>query len=79
MADRGTFPSYECIADSEIDGDEERFTVHALIAAKVCGHGVARSKRLAEREAAAAALKQIDNAAAGKGASSEEDAAGLKE
>ncbi len=73
MADRGTFPSYECIADSEIDGDENRFRVAVRIAGEVRGEGIARSKRLAERSAATAALVEFDRARSGADVGSESD------
>jgi ribonuclease-3 len=60
MADLGVFPTYRCVGNSEIDGDENRFTVQVLIEETVCGEGVARSKRLAERQAAIEALAQIE-------------------
>lgn len=60
MADLGIFPTYDCVGNSEIDGDENRFTVQILIEGKVRGEGIARSKRLAEREAATVALRRLD-------------------
>jgi ribonuclease-3 len=59
MADRGIFPTYLCVGNTEIDGDENRFTVQVQIDEKVRGEGIARSKRLAERNAAIAALADM--------------------
>ena len=64
MAEAGILPSYDCVGDSEIDGDENRFTVRVLISGEVWGEGTSRTKRLAERQAAQAALKRIDQRAA---------------
>jgi len=49
-------PHYVLIADSTEDNDAARFAVDVLIGTQVWGRGVGRSKRVAEREAAAAAL-----------------------
>ena len=49
-------PSYHTAHDSGTDGDEERFTVEVRVEGEVWGSGVGRSKRLAERDAAEAAL-----------------------
>jgi ribonuclease-3 len=62
MADRGVLPTYACVRDSGIDGDDERFTVEVSIDGRMSGEGIARSKRLAERHAAAEALLRIDSA-----------------
>jgi ribonuclease-3 len=51
-----TTPSYRTVRDSGTDNDEERFSVEVLIGADVWGRGVGRSKRVAERRAAGAAL-----------------------
>jgi ribonuclease-3 len=51
-------PRYETVGDSGADGDEARFAVELSIGADVWGRGVGRSKRLAEDEAAAAALEK---------------------
>ncbi len=49
-------PSYHTSRDSGTDDDEERFTVEVRVEGEVWGSGVGRSKRLAERGAAKAAL-----------------------
>lgn len=49
-------PRYEMVVDSGEDNDDERFAVEVSIGVDVWGRGVGRSKRLAERRAAAAAL-----------------------
>lgn len=58
MAEQGSFPTYECIRDTGIDGDESRFTVRVLFGGVCLGEGTARRKRNAERKAAAAALRE---------------------
>ena len=60
MARTGAFPVYECIGNSEIDGDEDRFTVNVMVGEEVWGEGVGRSKRKAQRVAAAQALERVD-------------------
>jgi ribonuclease-3 len=49
-------PSYRLVRDSGVDDDEERFTVAVQVANEIWGTGVGRTKRAAERRAAAAAL-----------------------
>ena len=49
-------PEYRTVRDSGTDNDDQRFTVEVLVAGEVWGRGVGRSKREAEREAAAAAV-----------------------
>ncbi|MBW2578767.1 MAG: ribonuclease III [Deltaproteobacteria bacterium] len=51
-------PRYEMVGDSTEDNDDERFAVEVSIGTDVWGRGVGRSKRIAEREAAAAALEK---------------------
>jgi len=51
-------PTYRTTADSEADNDEQRFTVEVCIGQEVWGSGVGRSKRLAEQNAARAALER---------------------
>ena len=51
-----TTPTYETISDSGVDADEERFTVEVCVGGKAWGRGAGRSKRIAERCAAEAAL-----------------------
>jgi len=53
-----TTPRYQVVRDSGTDGDEERFTVEVLVGDEVWGSGSGRSKRVAEREAAEAALQR---------------------
>jgi ribonuclease-3 len=49
-------PSYHTLGDSGIEDDAHRFTVEVRAAGEPWGSGTGRSKRLAERAAAAAAL-----------------------
>jgi len=49
-------PSYHMLADSGIEDDTVRFTVEVRVLGECWGTGTGRSKRLAERAAAAAAL-----------------------
>ena len=56
MAEEGLFPEYRLVADSLVEGDEERFTVEVVLHGKPLAHGVGRTKRAAERLAAADAL-----------------------
>jgi len=58
MARFGEFPAYECIWDSGVDDDDGRFTVQVLVNAEEWGHGIARSKQLAEVAAAKQALER---------------------
>jgi ribonuclease-3 len=53
-------PSYRTRDDSGIEADESRFTVEVCVDGEVWGSGVGRSKRIAEREAAEAALARRD-------------------
>jgi ribonuclease-3 len=53
-------PVYRTVHDSEIEEDERRFAVEVYLGDKVLGSGLGRSKRLAERAAAAAALRDVD-------------------
>jgi ribonuclease-3 len=50
-------PTYRTTADSESENDERRFTVEVCIGEEVWGRGVGRSKRVAEQNAARAALE----------------------
>jgi ribonuclease-3 len=59
----GVFPSYRDVRDSGVDGDEERFTVEALIRDQPVARGSARSKRIAERRAAEDAYARRDELA----------------
>jgi len=51
-------PHYRTVRDSGRDNDEERFSVEIVVADEVWGTGVGRSKRVAERMAATAALER---------------------
>lgn len=51
-------PSYRMTHDSGKDNDDERFSVEVVIDSEVWGTGRGRSKRLAERRAASAALER---------------------
>jgi ribonuclease-3 len=53
-------PRYETTGDSEEEDDDARFTVEVRVGEEVWGRGVGRSKRQAERRAAAAALARTD-------------------
>jgi dsRNA-specific ribonuclease len=46
------------VRDSGTDNDEERFTVEVVVGEEVWGTGMGRSKRVAERAAAEAALER---------------------
>jgi ribonuclease-3 len=52
---RGT-PAYVAVADTGVEEDPRRFEVEVRLADEVCGRGAGRTKRLAERAAAEAAL-----------------------
>jgi ribonuclease-3 len=58
-------PSYHTLGDSGIEDDELRFTVEVRVSGEPWGTGAGRSKRLAERAAAAAALARRAPAASG--------------
>ena len=60
MAAEGEFPSYRLILDSGIEGDEARFTVEVRIRDRPIARGIGRTKRAAEREAAAKALAEAE-------------------
>jgi len=49
-------PSYRVVQDSGVENDERRFTVEVGIGDETWGAGVGRTKRAAQRAAAAAAL-----------------------
>ena len=53
-----TTPRYRMVRDSGTDNDEERFTVEVVVGDEVWGTGTGRSKRVAERAAAEAALER---------------------
>jgi ribonuclease III len=56
MAARGEFPTYRLTRDSEVEGDDERFSVEAWLCGEVLADGIGRTKRAAERMAADRAL-----------------------
>lgn len=56
MASEGEFPSYRLIRDSQIEGDDARFTVEVEQSGIGLAQGTGRTKRAAERRAAARAL-----------------------
>jgi ribonuclease-3 len=58
----GSTPTYRTTADSEAENDERRFTVEVCIGQEVWGSGVGRSKRIAEQNAARAALERGERA-----------------
>lgn len=60
MASFGVFPTYRTVGDTEVEGDDERFTVECVIRDEPVGTGVGRSKRKAERRAAASAHADRD-------------------
>lgn len=62
MAQHGEFPRYELHDDSGIEGDDQRFTVRALVRGDELSQGVGRSKRAAEFEAADRALALLEQA-----------------
>jgi ribonuclease-3 len=51
-------PAYHLVAESGPDHDK-RFTVEVIIGAKALGRGIGKSKKLAETEAARAALERF--------------------
>jgi ribonuclease-3 len=57
MARVGEFPRYQVVGDSAIEGDEERFRVEVLLRDEPLATGTGRTKRAAERRAAASALE----------------------
>ncbi len=58
MAAEGEFPAYRVVNDSLVEGDERRFTVEVVVRENALARGVGRTKRSAERLAAAAALEK---------------------
>jgi ribonuclease-3 len=57
MASRGEFPTYRLTRDSAIEGDDQRFEVEVVLCGESLASGVGRTKRAAERTAAAVALE----------------------
>ncbi|MBY0400045.1 ribonuclease III [Myxococcota bacterium] len=56
MAAVGVFPTYQLVADSGIEGDEQRFTIEVALCGEALARASDRTKRAAEREAARIAL-----------------------
>jgi ribonuclease-3 len=56
MASSGEFPTYELVRDTEVENDDQRFTVQVRIRGEVCGKGGGRTKQAAEVSAARTAL-----------------------
>jgi len=69
-------PSYHTLADSGIEDDEKRFTVEVRVSEEPWGTGTGRSKRLAERAAAASALARCEQAARSEAEPSEDQRGG---
>ena len=59
MAREGEFPAYRLKRDSEIEGDDGRFTIEVSSKGTVLAEGVGRTKRGAEKAAARAALADL--------------------
>jgi ribonuclease-3 len=57
MATVGEFPSYRLVRDSEVEGDDERFTIEVASQGTVLAQGTGRTKRAAQKGAARAALE----------------------
>lgn len=55
-------PSYRTVGDSEIENDEQRFSVEVVVEGRSYGRGVGRTKRAAETAAARAALDRVGRA-----------------
>jgi len=53
-------PTYSTTSDSEAENDERRFEVEVRVGQEVWGSGVGRSKRVAEQNAARAALGRVE-------------------
>lgn len=56
MAATGEFPKYEMVGDTGVEGDDLRFTVEVCLEGRTLAKGIGRTKRKAERAAAATAL-----------------------
>lgn len=52
MAESGSFPTYELVADTGVEGADNRFTSSVVHQGQTLGQGVGRTKRGAEFEAA---------------------------
>ena len=53
-------PDYRTTCDSGVENDEERFTVEVVVDDEIWGVGAGRSKRVAERAAAQAAIERCE-------------------
>ncbi len=60
MAAHGVFPHYELERDSEVEGDQARFTMRALVGDDTWSSGSGRTKQLGEFAAARAGLKRLE-------------------
>jgi len=58
MAAEGELPSYRVVHDSEVEGDDERFTIEVISKGAALAEGVGRTKRAAEKCAAQVALER---------------------
>ena len=58
MAAEGEFPSYRVVEDSQVEGDDMRFTVEVFVRGHALARGMGRTKRAAERLAAKKALEK---------------------
>jgi ribonuclease III len=56
MAQVGSFPDYCLVADSGVEGDDQRFTVEVSLQGEALARAAGRTKRAAQREAALLAL-----------------------
>lgn len=69
MARTGSYPTYKCVGDTGVDGDENRFTVEVYVGGEGWGQGTARNKRVAERLAATRAIERMEGYGSTRGAS----------
>jgi len=60
VARHRVFPNYATVGDTGIENDDARFRVEVEIAGEGIGTGVGRTKREAEREAAADGLRRME-------------------
>ena len=60
MAARGVFPRYELERDSGVEGDEERFTMRAVVEDATWGSGSGRTKQAGEFAAAREGLRKLE-------------------
>jgi ribonuclease-3 len=59
IAERRVLPSYETVGDSAVENDEGRFRVEVRVDGERLGTGEGRTKREAERQAAAEGLRRV--------------------